>query len=110
MHGVFLAIPPNGFSNSVLQFGRYSMLRCVHVGHFGPAESFGKAFPGRRLDAVGLSNIETPNLAFGVLENAQKMQYLLITHSFIKVLFSTAKQVVRDMNHSTPQLATRILT
>lgn len=86
MHVMLGTILANSGSNVFLQRGANRMLACVHVRNFRLFQSLGKEFPCPRLDIVGFTNVETPNVARRHLQDSKQVQHLLVTHSFIKVL------------------------
>ena len=67
---MFLAVIANEFSNVVLHLGSNGMFRGIHVRNLCPPKPLGELFPGVRFDIVVLSNIETPNVAGGRLQDS----------------------------------------
>jgi hypothetical protein len=83
---VFLSVLANREADCVFHFGSNGVFGGVHVCDLRMNQAFRESPPGLVGNVVIFTNVHTPDLARRLLKDSKKVDHLLVSHSFVKIL------------------------
>mmetsp|Transcript_32048 Transcript_32048/g.94302 ORF Transcript_32048/g.94302 Transcript_32048/m.94302 type:complete len:243 (-) Transcript_32048:2162-2890(-) len=86
VHLVLRSVVADRQPDVILQIIGDGMLAGIHVRHLGLLQTLGEFLPCPILNVVRFTNIQAPNVARWVLQHAEEMEDLIVSHAFVEVL------------------------